>query len=47
MENNMEWIFIGFMVAIGIYLAPLVIGAVVMTVGAIGYGVCRLLGGCK
>lgn len=43
----MEWIGIGLMVAIGFYLAPVVIMAVVGVVGGLLIGICKLFGGCK
>lgn len=43
----MEWLGIGIMLAIGFYLAPVVITLVVGIVGAVGIGICKLFGGCK
>ena len=39
----MEYVFIGLALAIGFYLAPIVMVSIV----AIGVGICRLFGGCK
>jgi hypothetical protein len=43
----MEIIVTGILLAIGFYIAPLVLGLIVAGAGAIGYGICRLFGGCK
>ena len=43
----MELIITGVLLAIGFYLAPLIVGGTVLIVGAIGTGICKLLGGCK
>lgn len=43
----MELIVTGILLAIGFYLAPVIIGGIVMIAGVIGLGICRLFGGCK
>lgn len=43
----MEWIGIGIAVAIGFYLAPFILGAIVFGVAAVAVGICRLFGGCR
>ena len=43
----MEWIGIGIAIAIGFYIAPFVITVVGGILGAIGFGICRMFGGCK
>ena len=43
----MEIIGHGILLAIGFYVAPLVAGAVIMTVSVVGVLICQLFGGCK
>jgi len=43
----MEYIVIGIAIAIGFYIAPLVITILGATVLGIGVGICKLFGGCK
>jgi hypothetical protein len=45
--NKMELIATGVLLAIGFYLAPLIIAGVVAIAGLIGLGICRLFSGCK
>jgi len=43
----MEWIGIGIAIAIGFYIAPLVLGFFAMGIGAIAILICKLFGGCR
>ncbi len=43
----MEVVGIGILFMLGIYLAPLVLGLIVATVGGVGYTICRMFGGCR
>ena len=45
--NEVEWIGIGIMVAIGFYIAPAVVMGISVVFVVIGAGICRLFGGCK
>jgi len=43
----MEYIGIGILLMIGVYLAPFVLWAVVGVTVGISWSICRLFGGCK
>lgn len=43
----MEWIGIGIAIAIGFYLAPFVVGLVVMILVGLWVVACKALGGCR
>ena len=43
----MEYIFIGIMLAIGFYLAPIILSAIVTFLAFIIIGICVLFGGWK
>ncbi len=43
----MEWIGIGILLAIGYWLAPFVVAALVGLFAFLGVFVCKLFGGCK
>jgi hypothetical protein len=43
----MDYIFMGLMIAIGLYLAPVIITAVIGTILGIAYVICRIFGGCN
>ncbi len=38
----MEWIFIGIMICIGFYLAPIVLTAVVACIMAVGFAIAKI-----
>ena len=43
----MEWIIIGILIAIGIYIAPIVIGIVLLALGIIGQMVIEVINSLK
>lgn len=43
----MELIVTGILIAIGFYIAPIVITVAIGVITAIGVGICKLFGGCK
>ncbi len=43
----MEWIGVGIAIAIGFYLAPVVVMFVLGALAIVGVGVCRFFGGCR
>ena len=45
--DEMGWIGIGIFLAIGYYVAPLIIGVIFAVIAGVFYGICRLFGGCR